>query len=320
MASDQAPGTNVPMAQAVDHHPQSQLLSEWNEQHSYDQFAQSTVQAYLDQHLDPTQTARTLTVPINTFLDQPPSDTDHLPSADTGALPSSTAIWTAILTLTRLVPYTSQSIPRLVSLLAALKTVPSPQNNKILPDSHQSEPFHWSSLPGFGAEVRENWNREIVDDKKEDDDNGHTCTPASLTSMNALIAQLTAAGILDFKRYAIWALRDALENPPGETNNAGRDCELDHLVPAAVVWVVYAGKVMYEEWIGAEQPGDKGGRLLPEEKGFTVKRWGFWRERFRWVAGQREVDVKEETRGMARLAVERMEGVERGVGRWRGGG
>ncbi|KAL8782648.1 MAG: hypothetical protein Q9213_005187, partial [Squamulea squamosa] len=239
MTSDQA---HVLTAQAADHNSQSQLPSEWNEQHSYNQFTLSTIQSFLDQNLDPTQTAHILTDPINTFLEHPPSNTDHLPEADANALPSSTTIWSTILALTRLVPSTSPIIPRLVSLLTALKTMPSPQTNMIA-GANQPEPFHWSSLPGFSMEIRENWNREIVDDKAEDDDTGHTCTPTSLASMNALIAQLTAAGVADFKRYAIWALRDALENPPGETNNAGRDCELDHLVPAAVVWVVYAGKV-----------------------------------------------------------------------------
>ncbi len=44
--------------------------------------------------------------------------------------------------------------------------------------------------------------------------------------------------------------------------------------------------------------------------GFTRGRWGFWKERFRWIEGLREGEVMEETRGMARRAGEKMEEVE----------
>ena len=42
--------------------------------------------------------------------------------------------------------------------------------------------------------------------------------------------------------------------------------------------------------------------------GLSVVRWRFWRERFGWVAGLE--DVREDTRGYAREAVEAMGGVE----------
>ncbi len=112
-------------------------------------------------------------------------------------------------------------------------------------------------------EIRENWNRVIVDEeekakKEEEEEDKWTCTPSAWTSMNALVAHLTVARVMDFKRYAIWALRDALEEE--EQTQAGST--LNHLVPAAAVWVVVAGEVMYREWIGLEEPRDRGGGVV----------------------------------------------------------
>ncbi|KAL8861688.1 MAG: hypothetical protein Q9178_001889 [Gyalolechia marmorata] len=316
MTSDQAHGTNSPPAQKAEHQsPDQTTPSEWTEQSTFDQFALSTLESYLTHNLDPTTTARALTTPINSLLDSPNRTAYH----NTSHLPSEESIWTSILTLTRRVPFSSPTIPHLVSLLAALKTMPAPHQNIIpAPSAWEGTKFLWSDLPLFGMEVRENWNRVIVDEEekakeegKEDKDKW-TCTPDAWTSMNALLAHLTVARVADFKRYAIWALRDALEEKPTTTTTQAGSW--NHLVPAAAVWVLVAGEVMYREWIGLEEPRDRGGELW-DGVGFTRGRWGFWKERFKVVeVGLREgeEEVMEETGVLARRAVEKMEEVEGG--------
>ncbi|KAL8731632.1 MAG: hypothetical protein Q9166_003320 [cf. Caloplaca sp. 2 TL-2023] len=290
-------------------------------------FVLTTIRAYLASNLDPKETASALTTPINQHLDslflrstnsspnnENPHENDNwtpnldptIKSIDHSTsvpwsydFPNETDIWTSILTLARSVPHSSPTIPHLVSLLAAIKTMPDSPAARV--------PQKWSQLPNLGTEIRENWNRTI---QETEDDASWSCTPSGWASMNAFVAQFTAAGVANYNRYAIWALRDALEDPVGHESSVGYPCNLDRHVPAAAVWILYAGKVMYTEWLGLEEPQDRGGSLW-EGKGFEAGRWGFWKERFRWVGKQREVEIQDETREMARRAVERMEEIER---------
>lgn len=85
-------------------------------------------------------------------------------------------------------------------------------------------------------EVRENWNRTIDEETLNDD--RWSCTPEAWASMNAFIAQLTVAGVADFKLYGIWALRAALEDAPNQCSNVGHVTNMDHYVPAAAVWIL----------------------------------------------------------------------------------
>lgn len=167
----------------------------------------------------------------------------------------------------------------------------------------------------MGWEIRENWNRTIREPGDRSEGNQWSCTPAQWASMNAFVAQFTIADVLDYTNYCVWALRDALEDVPGQRSMVGHITNLDHLVPAAAVWIFVAGKAIYVEWLewGMNEPeiaGDAGGTLW-DRRGFGPKRWAFWKERFEWVAGQEEVEVKEETRRFAREAARRMEEIEK---------
>lgn len=134
--------------------------------------------------------------------------------------------------------------------------------------------------------------------------------------MNAFVAQFTVADVRDFRTYCTWAPRDALEDVPGQRSGVGHTTNLDHYVPAAAVWIFVAGKVIYTEWLGwgAEEPdisGAQGANNMWQRKGFGPKRWAFWKGRFEWVARQQEVEVREQTRCLARKAAQRMEEIEK---------
>ncbi|KAL8694833.1 MAG: hypothetical protein Q9218_000592 [Villophora microphyllina] len=242
----------------------------------------SIISSYLANSHDPQATATSLVEPIGDTWD-------------------ANIIWEIILGIVRHKPYTHPILPKLVTLLAAIKEMP---NSSVLQNSEDGH--SWHDLPYFGWEARENWNRSITDADSQD---GWSCTPEAWTSMNAFVAQLTVAGVSDFKTYAIWGLREALEQVPQEWSPTGRFVVLDDLLPAAAVWILVAGEVMFKEWMGLEEPSDRGGKLW-EGKGFSVARWNFWRERFRWIEAQTG-GVTQETRDFAGMAAKKMDGVEK---------
>lgn len=56
---------------------------------------------------------------------------------------------------------------------------------------------------------------------------------------------------------------------------------LDGWVPAAAQWIKYCGREIYDKtgFLGAEWPSKWSG-----EAGWSKERWGFWKERFAWIA------------------------------------
>lgn len=75
---------------------------------------------------------------------------------------------------------------------------------------------------------------------------------------------------------------------------------LDSHVPAAAVWILVAGEVLWRK-IGKSNPGKK--ELLEE-------RWGLWKAKFKKIACQ--LNLKAETRSMSRSAVQKMHSEESG--------
>ncbi len=122
-----------------------------------------------------------------------------------------------------------------------------------------------ADLPVFGAQMRETWNFSPP-----------AVSAVTWANLNAFAAQLTVAGV-DFSLYAIWALREALEEDSPE---------LPLVLPAAVEWFRHAGPVLASLAVqrAADADGrDQAGRLCREaglaDRGFSVGRWNFWRRR-----------------------------------------
>jgi hypothetical protein len=158
---------------------------------------------------------------------------------------------------------------RLVELLGAIK------GRGILVRPSGEECVVWDmrahvDLPVFGAQMRETWNFPPP-----------TVSAESWANLNAFAAQLTAAGI-DFSLYAIWALRDALEE---------NYREVSQVLPAAVQWLRHAGSVLASQALESAADSyrrDRVGKLCREvgliDHGFTIRRWNFWRGRLEDIA------------------------------------
>jgi Protein of unknown function (DUF3632) len=178
------------------------------------------------------------------------------------------AAWEPVLLAAGTASATTQD--RLVDLLTGIK------NQGVLTrEQGRRECVIWgglkvfTDLPCFGAQMREAWDMRA-------DPPG---SPEVWANMNAFAARLTAAGF-DFSLYAIWTLRDCLEEgyQPGPAE-----------LRAAVPWFRDSGAALSRL---AHQPGIPGegdqcparlGKLCRESGmtrgGFTAERWEFWRGR-----------------------------------------
>jgi hypothetical protein len=152
------------------------------------------------------------------------------------------------------------------------------------------------------------------------------------TNWNAFLAKVNASGRCgpDFKCYAIWALRSALEDAPWTTppnidprydedtkarlRHESSPQVLDGYVPPAAQWIFHAGRLIFgsaDEYAASPTAGDPaaGGPLWTGKHGFCRERWDFWKRRFVWVSEQAELDAS--TRDVARAAADAMAEIER---------
>ncbi len=132
---------------------------------------------------------------------------------------------------------------------------------------------------------------------------------AEWTRHNAFLARLvTTPGALDYEKYALISMQGALEE------SAKTAEEISANVPAAAVWIFYAGEHIYKsrrEWSERWTPA-QGGPLWNGKKGFCPERWALWKDRFQWVTMQE--NTTDEAREFAGKAVRKMSEIESLVG------
>ncbi|KAK0243770.1 hypothetical protein EDD85DRAFT_760496 [Armillaria nabsnona] len=197
----------------------------------------------------------------------------------------------------------------LVELVDVIKHLASPKNDAG-EKSKCWEMTLWEHLPIFGANMRESWN---FFDAEEDTERAPK--RERWVNLNAFVARLTAARVYDFELYAIWQLRDALEEPIEESGEEVTGSSFDAKIPAAVQWILYCGELIYtskREYEHGPRVGDpaKGGELWKGDKrGFCEERWDFWKNRFAEL--QHYEKLLPETRALAGKAIQVMEGIEK---------
>ncbi|KAF9261120.1 hypothetical protein L218DRAFT_544881 [Marasmius fiardii PR-910] len=183
---------------------------------------------------------------------------------------------------------------KLVKGLEAIKSLPPAMVSKKGGGSEQYSNWGgrvWNDLPMFGANMRDRWDHED-----------------GWVNRNAFAAQITVAHVDDFELYAIWTLRDALEETKVNTS-------LNVLVPAAAQWIFIAGRLIYQserEWVLPPNQGDpaRGGSLIPDiKKGFSKERWAFWKKGFEGIG--EDSGEQKETKRIATEAWKKMDEIER---------
>jgi hypothetical protein len=176
--------------------------------------------------------------------------------------------WQAVITAAGTADDTARS--RLVELVGAIRG----RGVLVRPDGQECLVWDMRAhvdLPVFAAQLRHTWNFPPP-----------AVSAPWWANVNAFTAQLTAAG-LDFSLYAIWALRDALEEGDGH--------QLARVLPAAVAWLRHAGPVLASmaverraEGYGRDRPGTLCQQAGLTDRGFTIGRWNFWRRRLEDIA------------------------------------
>ncbi|KAF1978094.1 hypothetical protein BU23DRAFT_550203 [Bimuria novae-zelandiae CBS 107.79] len=207
-------------------------------------------------------------------------------------------IWNSLLHSSKRIPFRdAEQHAKLVDLVKAIQEHPDPSGGST-----------YKTLSGLGMQAREAYNDIPRHDTGLFKQDFH-----AWANLNYFLARLTESGVFEFYLYTIWAMREALEKAPGRLPGW-----YDIHVPAAAVWVFALGSKLYEreEDLTPKNRNEgnpaKGGDLWTGGPVFSKERWAFWKKRFGDVAGE-EGDaslVSEETRKIARDAVEAMEKAE----------
>ena len=229
-------------------------------------------------------------------------------------------LWYSILHVAKQTQYADvASQEKLVDLVDALKAHPNPP-----PPTHMTKALKnnwiwssgtvWSTLSMLGPSARECWN-----DSPGCGSGFSVPEIHAWANLNAFIAAITHRDLADFWIYALWAMREALEdehrNHDSSHVKATAVTMLDALVPAAAVWVLVMGQELYmkEDDMAPKSPRHgrpgAGGELWKGSDGFSRERWRFWRDQF----GRLKVreGSRQETRDIADEAFQKMEEIER---------
>jgi hypothetical protein len=123
-------------------------------------------------------------------------------------------------------------------------------------------------LGPLGICVRDAWNGELNSNNVE-----------QWASLNAFAARMTQAQVSNFDLYAIWAFRPALEASTTDEN-------VQKHIPAAAVWMFYAGSRLYDLSKKSEAPEDwgraaRGGARWEGPDGYSIERWNLWKQSFK---------------------------------------
>ncbi|MCO5558719.1 hypothetical protein L7F22_012305 [Adiantum nelumboides] len=211
-------------------------------------------------------------------------------------------IWRALMYTVRTIAHNDPAQDELVHLLSAIKEL------QMRPTSASSTFWggkFWLDLPILGPEVREEW---YFSPPYDDYSHFMHYTREQWASMNAFVARLSVAHVLNFKLYGIWTMRHAFEEHEGTLLQ-------DEHVPAAATWVLEAGHLMYELAVKAQPPDNieraaNGGSLWAGRIWYSLERWAFWKQGFKAAMAQADSWTKE----MATRAYQTMEQIEQQAG------
>ncbi|KAL3417696.1 hypothetical protein PVAG01_10706 [Phlyctema vagabunda] len=195
-------------------------------------------------------------------------------------------LWTAWNDLVAIVGQTSHDEQdRLVEFVKSLQKLPGPRSKKGGGAcTVWSQPATWDSLTLLGAVLRDSWNYTP-------DGPGASANKGLWVNMNAFVARLTTLSqkpddAFDYSLYAVWAMRDALEDPAPEAPIAHEE-----LIKGAAAWLIYAAptlkKLSQSGRVFEEKMAKEGQSLLGKDwVGFNEERWALWKDRLAAVKGK----------------------------------
>ncbi|KAI6758350.1 hypothetical protein HG530_010590 [Fusarium avenaceum] len=219
-------------------------------------------------------------------------------------------LWSDVLTAAEQTPHDQQD--KLVEVVQSIKHLPE-ATEKAKKLTVWDDAKSWDELPMFGPKAREQLDIGMLNTL---DSNWYplTCLPIAqeksekaCVNINAFFARISAADVQDFSLFAIWTLREALEDPSAEQVAKQTSPKL---LKAASVWFIYAsGELKKSSKEGHQFEGKiaKPGASLTEFKdedgwrGFCEARWKVWEDR---LTPLKEADLSEETKSLVVRAVD----------------
>lgn len=190
-------------------------------------------------------------------------------------------------------------LAKVTDLLAAFR------DHKI--KDHEEYNYVYSSLFDFGMACREVFNDAPEPHVSEIEID-------AWANVNFFFASITAEGLQDLSLFAIWTMRDALENDLQDDVEGTAAQKYNVYVPAAAAWIFGSGQFLYRKEKDLT-PTDrkqgnpaKGGELWKGKAEFSKERWAFWKERLAVVSKMDAVTDK--TRTFSKDALEAMERAE----------
>ncbi|KAG4255781.1 hypothetical protein FPRO03_04729 [Fusarium proliferatum] len=208
------------------------------------------------------------------------------------------SLWSSVLSAAEQTPHDKQG--KLVETLHAIKSIPQSAETakKVVV---WGEEKRWDELPMFGGKARE--QLDIAQEKSDE----------AFVNINGFFARATAAGVDDLSLFAIWTLREALEDPAADKISETST----KLLKASSVWFIYAADALAKASKDGKQFDGKvakPGASLAEFKdeagwrGFNNDRWKVWLDR---LSTLKEADVPEDTKSLVMaLAIREASGLK----------
>jgi hypothetical protein len=202
--------------------------------------------------------------------------------------------------------------PKIISLLQTIRTLPKAREPHGEGEGcvDLEDGYYWRELTDWASNWADSFNFHASNYSIEACPNEQEKARRKLAWINACAysARLATTGDEALSSYgaglerAHWAISDALEHD-------SRDEEPGSLEAAAQVFL-YAASELYRRCKEGPKEGipNKKDVLWKGEKGFSLERWGFWRER--WSVFAKSEGLSHEARGVAQKAFDAMKEVE----------
>lgn len=211
-------------------------------------------------------------------------------------------LWYSIIHSARRISHHERELhEKVVDLVSAFK------HHSVL--NNEKYDYLYQSLPDFGMSCREAYN-----DAPQLDKGFSQIEVDAWANLNFFFSLITARELEDLSLYAIWAMRQALEDVPQDEPRHSAAQSYDTYIPAAAVWIIGLGPTLFRLEKDLTPTDRKqgnparGGELWKGKAEFSKERWALWKERFAAVGKMEEVNDK--TKSMGRDAVEHMERAE----------
>ncbi|KAL6874998.1 hypothetical protein J3F83DRAFT_535432 [Trichoderma novae-zelandiae] len=197
------------------------------------------------------------------------------------------SLWNLLIDVSERIPLDDERVNSLVGIVASLKAKQG-GTVEIWGSSHGL----WSDLPLLGPVMREAWNGSPEFNGSPDE----ASQIAQWLSLNSFAARLLGASVQSWTNFALWELRDGLEEPL--SSDQARDT---HLATASE-WLIQAGKVLYDEVRKNAQLDEDNVRALGPgslfeggSSGFNAQRWTFWKKRLQELSADASAEAKKRT-------------------------